>query len=121
MSGTELKRKLFIKTFLKNNRNIIYPLILIIVFASSYNYVFDKKPDKSGDNYNYINYASSILEGNGYASPYTPKHKPTNWFPPGYSSLLALVMLFFGKNIIAFKASPCVLEETFLFKTKYSR
>jgi len=82
---------------------IVSQLILIIAFAISYYYIFDIKLDTSGDNFNYLNYAKSILEGNGYSSPYTPSYHPTNWYPPGYSVIIASLMFFTGQNIIAFK------------------
>jgi len=78
-------------------------LILLIAFTLSYLYIFDNKFDPSGDNFNYLNYAKSIVNGRGYTSPYTPAQHPTNWFPPGYSVILALVMFFTGQNIVAFK------------------
>jgi hypothetical protein len=39
------------------------------------------------------------LDGHGYSSPYNSNYTPTNWYPPGYSSLLAVTMVFFGENI----------------------
>lgn len=82
--------------------NLIYQGILCFIFFVIYMYIFDRKPDLNGDNFDYINYATSILKGKGYSSPYTPDYVPTNWFPPGYSTILALVMFFTGKNIIIF-------------------
>lgn len=78
-------------------------LIILIAFAISYYYIFDSKFDPSGDNFNYLNYAKSIANGKGYTSPYTPAQSPTNWFPPGYSLILASIMIFTGQNIVVFK------------------
>ena len=57
--------------------------LLSVLFVVVYVYVFDSKLDMNGDNYGYLNYARSILEGKGYVSPYTPDLPATNWFPPG--------------------------------------
>lgn len=77
--------------------------LLSVLFVVVYVYVFDSKLDMNGDNYGYLNYARSILEGKGYVSPYTPDLPATNWFPPGYSTLLAGLMALFGSNVVLFK------------------
>jgi hypothetical protein len=84
--------------------NLIYLILLCIVFLFSYSYIFDKKADLNGDNFGYLNYAKAILDGKGYVSPYTPNYTPTNWFPPGYSAFLALLMAVFGQNSVLFNA-----------------
>ena len=88
----------------KQWENIIAIGALCFVFIAVYLYIFDAKLDIGGDNYNYLNYADAILKGKGYAAPYTSAYKPTNWYPPGYSSLMALVMGIFGKNTNLLKA-----------------
>lgn len=86
-----------------NDKNLIYQLILGFIFVVSYSYIFDSKLDLNGDNFNYLNFASSIIDGNGYSSPHTPDYPPTNYFPPGYSTILALTMFITGKKIVLFK------------------
>ncbi|MCH8927393.1 MAG: phospholipid carrier-dependent glycosyltransferase [Candidatus Marinimicrobia bacterium] len=88
---------------LSNYSNLIYQLILGFIFVISYSYIFDGKLDLNGDNFKYLNYATSIIDGNGYSSPHTPDFPPTNWFPPGYSTILALAMFITGKKIVLFK------------------
>jgi len=83
-------------------KKIIPYIILTIVFLLIYNYIFDKKLNLGGDNFDYINLAQSIKDGHGYSYPYYPDHQPANWFPPGYSYLLAGVM-FINNDVIAFK------------------
>jgi len=83
-----------------SKNNWIYLTLLSFVFLLAYTYIFDKKMDLNGDNFGYLNYASSMLQGKGYSSPYNPDFAPTNWFPPGYSSMLAVLMFFFGDNTV---------------------
>lgn len=80
-----------------------YLLLLSFVFLFSYSYIFDVKLDLNGDNFGYLNYAKAIADGKGYVSPYSSTYPPTNWFPPGYSALLASLMLVFGQKIVLFK------------------
>ena len=87
----------------KKHFNLINQIVLCVIFIISYLYIFDVKFDLNGDNFEYLNLAKSIIEGKGYSFPYAPNSIPTNWFPPGYSSILALEMFVFGNNIIAFK------------------
>jgi len=80
--------------------DLIYLILLCVVFLLSYTYIFDKKMDLNGDNFGYMNYAKAILDGKGYVTPYSPDFPATNWFPPGYSTMLAVLMFIFGKNIV---------------------
>lgn len=80
--------------------DLIYLLLLSVVFLLSYSYVFDKKMDLNGDDFGYMNYAKAILDGKGYVTPYSPDFPATNWFPPGYSFMLAVLMFVFGNNIV---------------------
>ncbi|MFV0590534.1 MAG: ArnT family glycosyltransferase [Draconibacterium sp.] len=81
----------------------IYPFLLLLIFFVAYKFIFNSHLDLNGDNFDYINYAKSILDGHGYRSPYTPEYIPTNHYPPGYSMLLAISMFFVGKNVVIFK------------------
>ena len=87
----------------KNYTHLIYQSTLILIFIISYIYVFDVKLDLNGDNFEYLNLAKSIFEGKGYSFLYSPNHAPTNWFPPGYPGIIALIMFLIGKNIMIFK------------------
>jgi hypothetical protein len=91
------------KATTNNEYTLWYIIILSVAFLLAYTHIFDKKMDLNGDNFGYLNFASSILNGKGYSSPYSPDYPATNWFPPGYSAILSLLMLFFGDNIILFK------------------
>ena len=83
--------------------NIAYIAIIIFAFIAVYYYIFDSKLDLNGDNFNYLNYAKSIMIGNGYSSPYNADYPHTNWYPPGYSTILAIAMLSVGENVILLK------------------
>lgn len=86
-----------------NKTNLIFLGLLSLIFLIAYSYIFDKKLDLNGDNFAYLNYARSIMNGDGYTSPLSPDHPASNWFPPGYSALLALLMTFFGENVVLLK------------------
>jgi len=86
-----------------DKNNLVYLIILSFVFLLTYSHIFDAKLDLNGDNFGYLNFASSILHGKGYSSPLSPDYPATNWFPPGYSSILAVLMFFFGNNIVLLK------------------
>jgi len=88
----------------KDWSDLIFFVLLSFAFLLAYGHIFDEKLDLNGDNFGYLNYASSILQGHGYSSPYNPDYTPTNWFPPGYSAILALLMSVFGQNIVLLKA-----------------
>ncbi|MEP3389802.1 MAG: hypothetical protein ABJO02_16550 [Reichenbachiella sp.] len=92
-------------------RERFYLFVLVVAFVSIYLLVFDAKMDTGGDNFEYLNYAKSISTGHGYSSPYSSKYEPVNWFPPGYSTMLGLLMTVFGTNILLFK----LLNGFFLF------
>ncbi|WP_420579697.1 ArnT family glycosyltransferase [Reichenbachiella sp.] len=86
-----------------DKREVFYLSILVLTFLSIYFLVFDAKMDTGGDNYEYLNYAKSIATGHGYSSPYSSQYEPVNWYPPGYSTMLGLLMTVFGTNILLFK------------------
>lgn len=81
-------------------KDLLWLSLLSLVFIFAYSYIFDKKMDLNGDNFGYMNYAKAIMDGKGYSSPYSPDYPATNWFPPGYSFMLAVLMTVFGKNIV---------------------
>lgn len=97
------------------SKDNIYSIIILCSFAIIYRFIFDLKLDLNGDNFNYLNYATSMFKGYGYSSPYSASLVPVNHFPPGYSSLLASFMLIFGNNIIVFK----ILNGLFYFLSIY--
>lgn len=86
-----------------DKKNLVYLILLSFVFLLAYIPIFDPKLDLNGDNFGYLNFASSILHGKGYSSPLSADYPATNWFPPGYSSILATLMFFFGSNIVLLK------------------
>ena len=88
-----------------DTRNLLFYILLSFVFLLAYSQAFDKKLDLNGDNFAYLNFASSILQGHGYSSPYSADYPATNWFPPGYSCILAVLMAFVGKNIVLLKVA----------------
>lgn len=85
------------------HHSLIHQLILCCTFIICYVFVFDVKLDLNGDNFEYLNLAKAMLNGQGYAFPYSANPIPTSWFPPGYPSILALFMFFAGNAIILFK------------------
>ncbi len=86
---------------LKNKQGLLCYIILIIVFAKAFSFIFDAKIDLNGDNLEYFIYAKAILKG-GYTNIMSPANHYTNNFPPGYPLLLSFLMVF-TKNIVALK------------------
>jgi hypothetical protein len=80
----------------------VYVVLLCLVFAASFSYVFDAKVDLNGDNAKYYLLGQSIAEGKGYVSLYEPGEPPTSVYPPGYP-LLASGVLLFTESIVAQK------------------
>ena len=70
-------------------------------FIAKYMFMSDLHPN--GDNYQYLHLMQSMWDGNGYSTSYGGEIEPSNWFPPGYPSLLFLERLLFGNDVIAFK------------------
>lgn len=77
--------------------------VLGVLFLLVFSQVYDPKLDLNGDNFKYINFSNSILEGYGYTDPTTPDRQPTNWNPPGYATLLAAAGLITNENIAVYK------------------
>lgn len=78
-------------------------IIIVIVFILSFSHIFKPILDLNGDNFNYLLLSKAIAEGKGYVSTLSGTEVPTNFYPPGYPTILAFFRLFLGENIIAFK------------------
>jgi hypothetical protein len=80
----------------------VYILVLCVIFAASFSYVFDSKVNRGGDNAKYYLLGKSISQGKGYVDLNSPGEPPTSAFPPGYPLLMS-PMLFFTQSIVAQK------------------
>ncbi|MBS0001192.1 MAG: glycosyltransferase family 39 protein [Cyclobacteriaceae bacterium] len=74
--------------------NVIYIIILSILFLSVYGYTFDEKLDLNGDNAYYYVLGKAISQGEGYVNIASITRGPNNHFPPGYPFILSLFMHF---------------------------
>ncbi|MBN30952.1 MAG: hypothetical protein CL845_03010 [Crocinitomicaceae bacterium] len=86
--------------------HILNAISLIIIGVSWFimgKYMFMKDLSPNGDNYYYLHLMQSMWEGNGYGTTMTGEFKPSNWFPPGYPTILLVERWLFGNNIILFK------------------
>ncbi len=72
--------------------NIIYIIILSIVFLSVYSYTFDEKLDLNGDNAYYYVLGKALSQGEGYVNIASINKGPNNHFPPGYPFIISLFM-----------------------------
>lgn len=79
---------------LRSRTTLLYSVVICLVFAASFTYVFDKKVDLNGDNAKYYLLAQSIAEGKGYVKSFAPGAPATSIYPPGYPLLASTVMVF---------------------------
>lgn len=92
----------------KNNRSLlILDFMALLALGASWffmsKYMFMKELHPNGDNYNYLNLMENMWERNGYGTSNSGKFQPSNWFPPGFPSLLYLGRWLIGNSIVAFK------------------
>ncbi len=84
-------------------RNIVFPILIVLLFIFIYSLIFDVKVDLNGDNANYFMLGKALATGQGYTSISNIRHSPENHFPPGYPFLISMVFRFFGESIVAIK------------------
>ena len=84
-------------------RNMLFPIILGLVFLVVYFFIFDSKVDLNGDNANYFTLGKALATGHGYVNIAGINQNPENHFPPGYPVLISFVMRVFGQSIFAVK------------------
>lgn len=88
---------------------VVYPVLLIIVFAFSYTHIFDQKIDLNGDNVNYYLLGKALSSGKGYVRLNHIDEPPASHFPPGYPAIIASVMTLFSKDITVIKITNGIL------------
>jgi hypothetical protein len=84
-------------------RNILYPAIICLIFLIVNVYVYDSKIDLNGDNASYFRLGKALASGKGYINIADIRQSPENHFPPGYPSLISLVIRVFGESTNAIK------------------
>lgn len=82
-------------------KNLFWVFIVLYILFSLL--LFDPKLFTGGDNAVYINLAQSLVHGKGYKDLNKPGEPGHTQYPPGLPLLLSLVMLVFGKSVIAMK------------------
>jgi len=92
----------------KINRSarILDVIALLVIGVSWYllgKHMFMKDLNPNGDNYYYLHLMQNMWEGNGYGTSTSGEFKPSNWFPPGYPTILLIERWLFGNNIALFK------------------
>ncbi|MEA4917932.1 hypothetical protein [Proteiniphilum sp.] len=95
-------------------KNLIYLLILGLLFTIIYSMIFDVKLDLNGDNAQYLNLAKNISEGLGYSVVTPNGPQPASHFPPGYPAFLSLFMLLGIHSLVFFKIMNGILLFTSL-------
>ncbi len=63
---------------------------LVLIFAISYDSIFDSKLSLSGDNANYYILAKNLASNNEFTTGHGVHATPHNHFPPGYPFLMSL-------------------------------
>lgn len=87
----------------KDVRNILYPVIIILLYLVVYAFIFDSKIDFNGDNASYFTLGKALSSGHGYVNIAHIEMSPENHFPPGYPFLISVVLSVFGESIMAVK------------------
>ncbi|MAI42081.1 MAG: hypothetical protein CMP95_06460 [Gammaproteobacteria bacterium] len=90
----------------KHSPRILDAIALLLIGVSWLllgKYMFMEDLHPNGDNYFYLHLMQNMWEGNGYGTSTSGEFKPSNWFPPGYPTLLLIERWLFGNNIVWFK------------------
>ena len=82
--------------------NIIFPVIISIIFVFVFSYIFNPKIDLNGDNCDYFMGATSIATGHGYSNISNPDYPAISTFPIGYPLIMSSLRVF-TDSIIAQK------------------
>jgi len=102
------------------NKKIFFLYLGIFVLLTVL--LFSPRLFVGGDNAQYIALAESLISGKGYRTLYLPEEPPNTHFPPGFSLLLSIPYLVFGKNILIFKLFVfCISIGTLFFLYTISR
>lgn len=106
-SRTNKEKKPFTLKFdnFLNNKYIqlLFIIIISIVYVNNYSAIFEKKLDTGGDNLHYISLGKAISEGKGFTNIMGFTEEPHKHFPPGYPVFIAGLTKIFPNNYIAFK------------------
>jgi hypothetical protein len=78
-------------------------LCITLLALGSYTVLLTDNLFPGGDNARYLIFTKSLLSGNGYRNIGRLSSPPHTFAPPGFSFLLAPVVLAFGMNIVAAK------------------
>ncbi len=90
-------------------KQYLYPIIIIVVFAISYAFLFDAKMDFNGDNVTYYMLGKALAEGKGYVNQNLPEPTAHSHFPPGYPVLISAVFRVFPRQVLTVKATNGIL------------
>ncbi len=84
------------------NRPYLFPLLIVLVFLTSYTYTFDQKLAPLGDNASYYMLGQALAQGEGFVNISKIDKTPNNHYPPGYPAVMSLFM-HFTESIVFFK------------------
>lgn len=93
----------------KNSRNLLYLLVITILYIPIYNHIFDEKVALLGDNAAYYIFAKGLANGDGYVNTHIYGKPKATQFPPGYPAFTAGVMKVFGDDFTTIKKANGVL------------
>jgi hypothetical protein len=72
--------------------NVVFIILLSLLYLVVYSYTFDEKLDLNGDNAYYYVLGKAISLGEGYVNIASITRGPNNHFPPGYPFILSIFM-----------------------------
>lgn len=64
---------------------------LFFLLTTTFKYLHFEDLEFTGDNYQYLQLAKNLSEGNGYGTTVAGTFTPSNWFPPAYPAMLAFL------------------------------
>lgn len=100
----------FEKKLLKNfGRELLYLLIITILYIPIYNHIFDKKVAILGDNAAYYILGKAMANGDGFVQANLISKPKATHFPPGYPAFMSVVMNSFGDEVTVLKKANGVL------------
>ena len=86
-----------------NKSNIFYPILVFLIFAFwQITWGLKNNPDFINWPIESLNIAKSIVEGQGYSSPFCYETGPTAWVSPLIPLFYAVTLIVFGQSIWAY-------------------
>ncbi|MFQ5822933.1 MAG: ArnT family glycosyltransferase [bacterium] len=86
-----------------NTQSVFWILFILSICVISYINIFDQKLDLNGDNVGYYLLGKALAKGEGFVNIWNAEKPPSNHFPPGYPTIISLIMFIISDNVITIK------------------